>query len=407
MAASTTPTNNLAETATQFLDKLTMDRLIAIAILALAVIFALVLHSLFYRFAPSASGKKRAGLVFKILRKTRTVSRLAIIILAVELTLPFIQMPEDWTQLTSQIITLVLIGLCGWLVNQLLHAATDARMARYDLDAEDNLEARRVATRMKVLRQMSTMLILLVTVGSMLMTFPSVRSIGLSLFASAGVAGIVIGFAAQPVLSNLLAGIQIALTQPIRIGDAVIMEGEWGWIEEITSTYVVVKIWDWRRLVIPLTQVIQQPFQNWTRETASIIGNVVWFLDYTAPVAEMRVKLKEFLDESELWDGDVQVLQVIDTTQETMQVRALMSAKNSPTAWDLRCEIREKMIRWLQENHSGALPRRRGQIQMDGSEIELQTGDDLYEEDSGMSDKIGHPENDDDLPPEKQPAAQS
>ena len=215
-----------------------------------------------------------------------------------------------------------------------------------------------------------------------------------SLFASAGVAGIVIGFAARPVLSNLLAGIQIALTQPIRIGDAVIMENEWGWIEEITSTYVVVKIWDWRRLVVPLTQIIEKPFQNWTRESASIIGSVVWHVDYTAPVSEMRTKMKEFLDESELWDGDVQVLQVIDTTQDTMTLRGLMSAKNSPVAWDLRCEIREKMISWIQQNHPGALPRRRGQIQMDASEIEIVTADPQTGDDLGLSEKIGHPDAD-------------
>ncbi|MAP96218.1 MAG: mechanosensitive ion channel protein MscS [Ponticaulis sp.] len=372
-----------------------MQNLIAIGGLIGAVIIALVVHHFVYGVALKSSGKKRDGLIFRILRKTRTVTRLALIVLAVEITLPFISMPERWTELVGQVITLLLIGLCGLLANQLVNVLTDARMSRYDINAEDNLEARRVATRMKVLRQMSTMLILLVTVGAMLMTFPSVRAIGLSLFASAGVAGIVIGFAAQPVLSNLLAGIQIALTQPIRIGDAVIMENEWGWIEEITATYVVVKIWDWRRLVIPLTQVIQKPFQNWTRETASIIGSVVWYLDYTAPVNEMRVKLKEFLDESELWDGDVQVLQVIDTTEETMQLRALMSAKNSPVAWDLRCEIREKMIRWLQENHASALPRRRGQLQIDQSEIEITSGEDPTGSEAGMSDQIKHPEPDD------------
>lgn len=404
---ATSGTETALEPITELIQSFDTQNLIGVGGLILAVILAITLHSVIYRVALSNSGKNRSQLIFRILRKTRMVSRLALIVLAGELTLPFIKMPADWNELVGQVITLILIGLCGWLVNQLLQAATDARMSRYDLDAEDNLEARRVATRMKVLRQMSTMLILLVTVGAMLMTFPSVRSIGVSLFASAGVAGIVIGFAAQPVLSNLLAGIQIALTQPIRIGDAVIMEGEWGWIEEITSTYVVVKIWDWRRLVIPLTQVIQKPFQNWTRETASIIGSVVWYLDYTAPVSEMRVKLKEFLDESELWDGDVQVLQVIDTTEETMQLRALMSAKNSPTAWDLRCEIREKMIRWLQENHAGALPRRRGQLQMDQTEIELSPTSDDPQPDGNMSDKIGHPEDDGQLPPEKMPSAQT
>ena len=387
------PTVELIEPLAQLADDLTMQNLIAVGALAAAVLVALLIHSLVYRFALRAAGEDPSALFFRTLRKTRTVARFGLVVLAVELTLPLIRMPEALTVIIDRAVTLVLIGPSGWLALQVVRSLTDARMSKYDIDAEDNLEARRVATRMKVLRQGMAMLILLVTLGAMLMTFPSVRAIGVSLFASAGVAGIVIGFAARPVLSNLLAGIQIALTQPIRIGDAVIMENEWGWIEEITSTYVVVKIWDWRRLVVPLTQIIEKPFQNWTRETASIIGSVVWHVDYTAPVSEMRVKMKEFLDESELWDGDVQVLQVIDTTQETMTLRGLMSAKNSPVAWDLRCEIREKMVSWLQENHPGARPRRRGQIQMDANEIQVVPGDAITTgEDLGLSEKIGHPD---------------
>ena len=369
MAATTTP--EVAKLMESLLETVQADRLLALSLISGAVVFALLLHWIVFSLAINAVTKSRSSLMLRVLRRIRAVARIVAVIFAIELTLPAVRLPEGWDTLIDRIVTLMLIGTCGWLANQLVRSVTDYRMSKYDLKAEDNLEARKVATRMKVLRQGMSMIILLVTVATMLMTFPSVRAIGVSLFASAGVAGIVIGFAARPVLSNLLAGIQIALTQPIRIDDAVIMEGEWGWIEEITATYVVVKIWDWRRLVVPLTQIIEKPFQNWTRENASIIGSVVWYLDYTAPVAAMREKLKEFLDESTLWDRDVQVLQVIDTTQETMQLRALMSAKNSPTAWDLRCEIREKMISWLQENHPGALPRRRGQIQMDQSGVEV------------------------------------
>ncbi|WP_205967347.1 mechanosensitive ion channel family protein [Aquisalinus luteolus] len=377
------------------IDGMEMSNLVGAGVLVGAVLVAVFIKSVVWTLATKAARRGKQQMLTRILHRSRVVATIAVAILAVELTLPLITMPEAVGIFVDRMVNLFLIGVCGWLVILVLRALTDARMSRYDINAEDNLEARRIATRMRVLRQMMTMVILLVTVATMLMTFPSVRAIGVSLFASAGVAGIVIGFAARPVLSNLLAGIQIALTQPIRIGDAVIMEGEWGWIEEITSTYVVVKIWDWRRLVVPLTQIIEKPFQNWTRETASIIGSVVWHLDYTAPVGRMREKLKEFLDESELWDGDVQVLQVIETSEETMELRALMSAKNSPTAWDLRCEIREKMISWLQAECPGALPRRRGQLQIDQSDIAI-TEEERPSADSGkdrnISDQIQHPE---------------
>lgn len=394
------PDVSLIDSAEAAFGALNMDMLLGIGLFICAILSALILHAIIYFFLQKATSGEANSLFGRVVRRTRTLARLVLVIAAIELTLPLISLPGEWVEIINRIVTLVLIGLTGWLVVQTVQALTDARMSRYDITAEDNLEARKVATRMKVLRQGMTMIILLVTVGAMLMTFPSVRAIGVSLFASAGVAGIVIGFAARPVLSNLLAGIQIALTQPIRIGDAVIMENEWGWIEEITSTYVVVKIWDWRRLVVPLTQIIEKPFQNWTRETASIIGSVTWHLDYTAPVAEMRVKLKEFLDESTLWDKDVQVLQLIDTSEETIEIRALMSAKNSPVAFDLRCEIREKMVTWLQENHPGSLPRRRGQLQIDPTGDQLrpaasaavQSAPAPEDEATGLSEQIGHPD---------------
>ncbi len=387
------PTSDAMEPVAEVFADVTVNNMMAIAILVGAVAAAIVIHTIIYALLTRAVGKDGDKLFARALRRARTVSLIGTCVLGAELALPMVQMPDSWRGLINQIVTILLIGIAGWLLNRIIAAFTENRVSKYDMDAEDNLEARKVSTRMRLLSRMMTMLILLVTVAAMLMTFPSVRSIGISLFASAGVAGIVIGFAARPVLSNLIAGIQIALTQPLRIGDAVIMEGEWGWIDEITSTYVVVKIWDWRRLVVPLTQVVEKPFQNWTREGSSIIGSVTWHLDYTAPVSEIRAKLKEFLDESELWDGDVQVLQVIDTTQETITLRGLMSAKNSPIAWDLRCEIREKMVSWLQQEHAYALPRRRGEIHIEDSEIEFMPSPAPREtDDTGMSDKIDHPD---------------
>lgn len=387
------PTADAMEPVTEVLADVTMGNMMAIAMLAGAVVIAVMIHAVIYGLLSQAVGNNGDKLFARAVRRTRTVSRIGFGVLAIELVLPLVDMPDSWRSLINQVVTILLIGIAGWLLNRLINAFTENRVSKYDLDAEDNLEARKVSTRMRLLSRMMTMLILLVTVAAMLMTFPSVRSIGISLFASAGVAGIVIGFAARPVLSNLIAGIQIALTQPLRIGDAVIMEGEWGWIDEITSTYVVVKIWDWRRLVVPLTQVVEKPFQNWTREGSAIIGSVIWHLDYTAPVSEIRAKLKEFLEESELWDGDVQVIQVIDTTQETITLRGLMSAKNSPIAWDLRCEIREKMISWLQQKHAYALPRRRGEIHIEDSEMEFTPSAAPREsDDTGMSDKIDHPD---------------
>jgi hypothetical protein len=196
----------------------------------------------------------------------------------------------------------------------------------------------------------------------MLMTFPAIRHIGITLFASAGVAGLVVGMAARSTLSNLFAGIQIALTEPIRIEDVVIVEGEWGWIEEIGTTYVVVRIWDLRRLVVPLSYFIEHPFQNWTRVTADLLGTVIVYADYTVPVEEVRAELHRILQASEMWDGKVWGLQVTDATEHTLQLRALMSAADSSIAWDLRCHVREKLVAFLQERHPHSLPRVRAEL---------------------------------------------
>jgi small-conductance mechanosensitive channel len=194
------------------------------------------------------------------------------------------------------------------------------------------------------------------------MTFPSVQAYGLSLFASAGAASVVVGLAARPLLTNLIAGLQIAVTQPIRLEDAVLLEGEWGWIEEITTTYVVVRLWDWRRMILPLSYFLEKPFQNWTRETGSLIGSVFVYVDYTVPVEAVRQKLTEIAQASPLWDGKVVSLQVSDAKERTLELRALISARNAPQTWDLRCEVREKLVAFLQREFPETLPTARVQV---------------------------------------------
>jgi small-conductance mechanosensitive channel len=195
----------------------------------------------------------------------------------------------------------------------------------------------------------------------MLMTFPAVRHVGMSLLASAGLAGLIVGMAARSTLSNLIAGVQVALTQPIRIEDAIVVEGEWGWIEEINTTYIVVRLWDLRRLIVPLSYFIEKPFQNWTRTTADVLGTVIIHADYTVPVQELREELHRILEKTELWDKRTWALQVTDATESTIQLRALMSARNGPAAFDLRCYVRERLVQYLRDRYPLALPKQREQ----------------------------------------------
>ncbi len=251
------------------------------------------------------------------------------------------------------------VALAGWCCCIAIHIATVIYLRRFKLDAEDNLLARKHFTQVRLLERAAVTLVALITVAVCLMTFEPVRQYGVSLLASAGAAGLILGLAMQPVLSNLVAGIQIAITQPIKIEDAVIVENEWGWVEEINSTYVVVRLWDWRRLVVPLTYFIQKPFQNWTREGSSLIGSAFLYVDHTAPIPAMRKKLAEIAAQSNLWDGKVVSLQVSDVRENVIEIRMLMSARNASQAWDLRCEVREKMVGFLQAELPSALPRYR------------------------------------------------
>jgi small-conductance mechanosensitive channel len=207
--------------------------------------------------------------------------------------------------------------------------------------------------------------VVIVGLSIILMTFPAVKHIGMSLLASAGLAGLVVGMAMKSTLSSLIAGIQIAFSQPIRIEDSVVVEGEWGWIEEIGTTHVVVRIWDLRRLVLPLSYFIEHPFQNWTRGSTDLLGSVLLYVDYTIPVQELREELGRILKSTDKWKGGVCVLQVTDVSETSMQLRALMDARDAGSTWDLRCYVREKLIEFLQRRHPHALPKLRTEFQGD------------------------------------------
>jgi small-conductance mechanosensitive channel len=221
--------------------------------------------------------------------------------------------------------------------------------------------------------------VVLATTATALMTIEAVRQYGVSLFASAGVAGLVVGFAARPVLANIIAGLQLAVTQPIRIGDQVIVENEFGEIEEITATYVVVRLWDWRRMVVPLSYFLETPFQNWTRDSTSIIGAVLLYVDFAAPIDAMRQELHRILRGTKLWDQQIANLQVTDASPQALQVRILVSARNSGEAFDLRCEVREKMMAFLRDHHAEAMPLTRRLDIGRGQRAEMQASDDGQE----------------------------
>lgn len=259
-----------------------------------------------------------------------------------------------------------LIFCITWLLIRSINLMREVILRRYDISEKDNLKARKVYTQFRVLERIIIFVIVLIAIAVALMTFEGIKRIGISLFASAGVAGIIIGFAAQKLLGSVLAGFQIALTQPIRIDDVVIVENEWGWIEEITLTYVVVRIWDKRRLIVPTTYFIEHPFQNWTRVSADILGTVFIYTDYQVPIDKLREEFARILEDSDLWDGKTSVMQVTNSTDRSIEIRALMSTADSPTAWDLRVLVREKLIAFLQKNYPDSLPRTRIEMTPDG-----------------------------------------
>jgi len=284
-------------------------------------------------------------------------------LLALILGAPALSVSPALAEVVRNATSLLLIGVVAFILFQIVDAAASFVLQQHRLDVSDNLQARSIYTQVMVLKKVAVTTIGIFTLASMLMVFDSVRQFGASILASAGIAGIVVGFAAQRSIATLLAGFQIALTQPIRLDDVVIVENEWGRIEDITLTYVVVRVWDLRRLVVPITYFIEQPFQNWTRSSANILGTVFLYVDYTIPLEALRAELTRILAASRHWDGKVNVLQVTDAKEHTLEVRALASAADASLAWDLRCEIREKLVAFVQQKYPGSLPRLRASFE--------------------------------------------
>jgi len=265
----------------------------------------------------------------------------------------------------SHAMSIITIVGVGWLIVRVTDVVGQLVSTEFDISKEDNRRERAMLTKFRVMRRVWIGIIVVCTVGAVLMTFPSIRSLGAGLLASAGVAGIVLGIALRPTLETFLASVQVAITEPISIDDVLIVEGEWGRVEEIRPTYVVMRIWDDRRLIVPLTYFISQPFQNWTRTKAEVTGVVTLKLDFRTPIDKVREQVKQFVEEDENHDGRFWNVQITDSDDKAMTLRVLCTAGDASKAWNLRCAVREKMITWLQAEHPGALPRLRAEVDRD------------------------------------------
>jgi small-conductance mechanosensitive channel len=336
------------------------DWLSAIAILVIAAIAALIVHRVVFIVIGGRLGDNHPFLR-RVLLRTKGPLALALVAFALATALQSAPVSEEISATFGRLLLIAFIVLAGWIAHIALETGSNIYLSRFALQADDNLLARKHVTQVRILKRALHTLIVIVTLSAVLMTFEPVRQYGVSLFASAGVAGLVAGLAARPMLSNLIAGIQIATTQPIRIDDQIVIENESGRVEEITSTYVVVRLWDLRRLIVPLSYFIEKPFQNWTRDSTDLLGTVTLHVDFTAPVEAIRARLVEIVQASKLWDGNVVKLQVTDAREASIELRALVSARSAGDAFELRCEVREQLIAFLQQNYPMALPHARAE----------------------------------------------
>lgn len=283
-------------------------------------------------------------------------------LLLLNFTLPLFTLSERMFYVLEKTIDILLTVSFAGILIALVTIGQDYVYHRYDLKKADNLKERKIRTQLQFLRKLLVTVIVIVTICVVLLSFENLRKLGTGLLTGVGVGGIIIGFAAQRSLANLLAGFQIAFTQPLRIDDVLVVEGEYGRVEEITLTYVVLSIWDQRRLILPINYFIEKPFQNWTRTTAELLGTVILYLDYNVPVDELRREFQRLLDATDLWDKRVSAIQVTDVTENNVQIRALVSARNSAQAFDLRCYIRENLISYIQKNYPESLPKTRMEL---------------------------------------------
>lgn len=323
---------------------------------------ALLCHYVIFRVLAAFAKHTSSSVDELVIKHFRRPVRWIMVAVAVRLSLDLLELSAGMESFSRTVFGIALIALVAWLLIKATFLLNDIVVLRFKVDVKDNLRARKIHTQLRVLRRIIVILIVIIASASILMTFPKVRQLGTAILASAGIIGIVVGLAAQKTIGTFIAGLQIAFTQPIRLDDVVIVEGEWGRIEEITLTYVVVRIWDLRRLIIPITYFIDKPFQNWTRVSADILGTVFLYVDHTVPIAAIREELQRILEDAEWWDRKVCVLQVTNTSERTVELRALMSAEDASLAWTLRCHVREKLVEFVRTHYPHALPRLRAEL---------------------------------------------
>ncbi len=335
----------------------------SIGIIAIALLLGIIAHSTLFAVI-SYIGKRRESVLYSSLyARMRNASLLFMLLFSVSIALPLIKsFADSWKYFELAVSvprTLVIISI-AWFLIRFTSVLEDIMYSRYNI-SPDNPKAKSIITQFQLLKRIIIFIVLVFTVGTVLMTFKSIRNLGATILASAGIAGIIVGMAAQRSVANLLAGIQIAITQPIRIGDKVVVENEFGTVDEITLTYVVIALWDNRRLVLPIMYFLEKPFQNWTLEQTNLIGTVFFYLDHTIPVEEVRAEYTRLLSISDKWDGTSSGFHVTNISDNSVELRALMSA-SPDKLWDLRCEIREKLLEFIRIRFPDSLPRVRAEI---------------------------------------------
>ncbi len=342
-----------------------------------ALVLANVVHYVLFRFLRHK--ETGSGLGWGLQRYLGKPARAIFLLTCLLIAVPLVPgISNSMSQIIRQIGLIGIVISLGWFSIGCIYVLQAVLLRKYDLHGENNVQARRVHTQFQLLRRILISFVVIITIGAVLWTFndPRIWNYGSGLLASAGVASLVLAAAAKSTASNILAGLQIALTEPIRIDDVVVVQGEWGRVEEITTSYVVIRIWDLRRLIVPLSYFIENSFQNWTRESSDIMGTAFLYVDYTIAVEELRGRLNEIVHPSSLWDGKVCGLQVTDLTDRTMELRCLMSSRTSSENFDLRCLVREGMIAYIREHHSDALPT----VRVSGvSEVQMQRSTDAFE----------------------------
>lgn len=335
---------------------------ISLLIVLVSILLGLLLKNILFKLLSFYNKHTDPLLVKSFTKHLSSPLNYFIPLLFVSMALPTMPITDEQVHTGKRVIEILNIIAFAWILIEVVSVVRDLVRNKYAIDKADNLRERRLITQLQFVRKIAIMLIIFIASSLILLQFEAVRTLGTGLLTSAGIAGVVVGFAAQRSLANLLAGLQIAFTQPIRIDDVLVVEQEFGRVEDITLTYVVLRLWDNRRLILPLNYFIEKPFQNWTRTSTDILATVYFYTDYNVPVEKLREELRNILSTTQLWDGEVAELHVTEALHDNLQLRALFSARNSGDAWDLRCFVREKLLYFLQKNYPEALPKMRASI---------------------------------------------